>query len=272
MSIKKLCEVIEVSRSGYYKWLRREPSASELESERWAKEVKAIFENSHQIYGVVRMKWAIYRELGLVMNIKKVRRLMRQMGLQSVIRRKRANYIKSTPLHIAENIINRDFEATRPNQKWFTDVSYLKLKNGTTVYISAIIDRYDQSIVSYVIRTRNDNQLVMETLKKAFRKNPGATPIIHSDRGFQYTSLEYQRLKSIYKFEVSMSRVSKCLDNQPIESFFGTLKCEYYNRHTFESVEELVKGVDAYIHFYLTKRYVPKFNGLTPNEYRKLAA
>lgn len=263
---------MEISRSGYYKWLKRCPSESEIENEKLAEEMKRIFEESNKIYGVERMKWAVYRELNLAINIKRIRRLMRKIGLQSVIRRKKPDYIKSKPRHIAENVINRDFEATEPNQKWFTDVSYLKFKNGVKAYISAIIDRYDQSIVAHVISTKNDNTLVMETLKQAFKKNPDVKPIIHSDRGYQYTSGEYQGLKLEYGFETSMSRVSKCLDNQPIESFWGTLKSEYYYRNKFESFEKLVNGIDGYIDFYSNKRYVPKFNGLTPNEYRNLVA
>jgi putative transposase len=271
-SILKLCVAVGVSRSAYYKWLKHLPSKSERESEKLAEEIKRIFEASHQIYGVKRMKWAVYRELNQVVNVKRIRRLMRLMGLQSEIRRKKPNWIRTKPLHTAENIINRDFEATTPNQKWFTDVSYLFYGQHETAYISAIIDRYDLSIVSYKVSQKNDNQLVLDTLKEAMEKNPGATPIIQSDRGFQYTSNEYQGLKKKLGFEISMSRVNKCLDNQPIESFWGTLKAEYYYRHKFETYDILQRGLDKYIDFYLNKRYVPKFKGLTPNEYRALAA
>lgn len=128
------------------------------------------------------------------------------------------------------------------------------------------------SIVSYVISKANNNRLVMETIKNALKNNPGATPVIHSDRGFQYTSQEYYQLKEDYGFEVNMSRPGKCLDNQPIESFWGTLKAEYYYRKQFNSFSELSQGIKSYIDFYQNKRYVPKFDGLTPLEYRRRSA
>lgn len=196
---------------------------------------------------------------------------MRIMNLYPEIRKKRPNWIRTTPEYTFENIIKRDFIACRPNEKWFTDVSYLFYGNHQKAYISAIIDRYDMSIVSFVISKNNDNKLVMDTVKEAYKKNPGVRPIIHSDRGFQYTSREYNNLSKSLLFTISMSRVSKCLDNQPIESFWGTLKSEYYYRKTFPTFDSLKAGITKYIEFYQNKRYVPKFNGLTPEEFRKKA-
>lgn len=271
-SIEKLCELANVSRSGYYKWKKRGKSASELQSEDLAKEIKRIFEESDRTFGVVRIQCALKRELNIQVNIKKVRRLMRIMNLYPEIRKKRPSWVRTTPMHTFDNLIGRDFLADKPNQKWFTDISYLFYGNHQKAYISAIIDRYDMSIVSYVIGRRNDNQLVMDTIKEALANNPGAKPIIHSDRGFQYTSNSYYQLKETYGFKVSMSRPGKCLDNQPIESFWGTLKSEYYYRKDFESFTELSNGINRYIEFYQNKRYVPKFNGLSPLEYRKKVA
>lgn len=271
-SVSKLCKAVEVSRSSYYKWLHRCPSDAEKKNEALAASIQKIFDESHGIYGVERMKWAVYRELNEVVNVKRVRRLMRSMGLKSEIRKKKPEWTKSIPLHISENTINRDFEASKPNQKWFTDVSYLFYGNHEKAYISAVIDRYDLSIVSYIISQRNDNKLVMDTIKLAMQKNPAAHPIIHSDRGYQYTSNDYFALKNQFGFKTIMSRPSKCLDNQPIESFWGSMKAEYYYRHDFDTYDHLINGIDDYIQFYMHKRYVPKFNGLTPSEYRSLAS
>ena len=196
---------------------------------------------------------------------------MRILGISSVIRRKRRSYVKSTPEHIYENVINREFTATAPNQKWFTDVTHLKVRN-IKVYLSAIIDTYDQSIVAWKISRTNDNQLVKNTLEMAFETNPKAKPCIQTDRGSQYTSGMYRKMSLKYDFKISMSRISKCLDNQPIESFWGTLKSEYYYRKKFDSFESLVAGIESYIHHYMHKRYVKKFAGLTPAEYRVLAS
>lgn len=270
-NITKLCEAIGVSRSGYYKWLERAPSEQEIINESLSVEIKRVYDESDSTYGVERVKLAIERELGIVVNIKRVRRIMRILGISSVIRRKRPNYVKSIPEHTYENVINRDFVASKPNEKWFTDITYLKVC-GINVYLSAIIDIYDQSIVAWKISYNNDNQLVKDTLELAFEANPDAKPYIQSDRGSQYTSKMYREMSLKYGFKVSMSRVSKCLDNQPIEAFWGTLKSEYYYRKKFDSFESLVNGIESYFNRYMHKRYVKKFDGLTPAEFRALAA
>ena len=246
--------------------------STEAKTEEVAQQIRRIFEESNRTFGVIRIQFALKRELSIQVNIKKIRRLMRIMGLYPEIRRKRPNWIKTNPVYTFDNLIDRDFVAEKPNQKWFTDVSYLFYGPHQKAYISAIIDRYDMSIVSYIIGKSNDNQLVMDTIEEAFKNNPGATPIIHSDRGFQYTSNAYHHLKETYGFKASMSRSGKCLDNQPIESFWGTLKSEYYYRKQFDSYDELRKGIEQYIYFCQNKRYVPKFYGLTPAEYRKKIA
>lgn len=266
--IMKLCKLAGVHRSGYYKWLKRNPSEAELENERLAKEIKHIYEESERIFGVERIKLALFREKNLVVNVKRIRRLMQVMGISSVIRRKKPQWVKSTPQHTAKNIINRKFDTEKPNEKWFTDVTYLTYGNGKKAYLSAIIDRYDQSIIAWKISTSNDNPLVKETIDMAFSNNPDARPILHSDRGYQYTSEQHQELKKTYKFRISMSRPGKCLDNQPIESFFGTLKSEYYYRHKFQALKELKQGIAKYMDFYMNRRYVGKFKGLTPSEFR----
>lgn len=269
--ITKLCELANVSRGGYYKWLDRNPSEEELENEKLATEIKRIYEESNKIYGVERIKWALSRELNWEVNVKRIRRLMQILGISSIIRRKKPQWTKSIAQHTAKNVINRNFEADKPNQKWFTDVTYLTFGKCQKAYLSAIIDRYDQAIIAWKISTSNDNQLVKDTIDMAFENNPGARPIIHSDRGSAYTSGQHKELKVAYKFRVSMSRVSKCLDNQPIESFFGTLKSEYYYQHKFQTLDALIQGIGNYMNFYMTKRYVPKFKGLTPSEFRALA-
>ncbi|HDT8099357.1 TPA: IS3 family transposase, partial [Enterococcus faecalis] len=266
-SIEKLCQIAKVSRSGYYKWKKREKPVVEIETEKLAVHIKRIFEESDRTFGVIRIQCALKRELNLQVNVKKVRRLMRILDLYPEIRKKRPNWKKVTTLHTCDNVINRNFNAEKPNQKWFTDISYLFYGNHQKAYISAIIDRFDMSIVSYIVGKCNDNQLVIDTVIKAMSDNIEARPIIHSDRGFQYTSNAYHQLKEAYGFTVSMSRAGKCLDNQPIESFWGTLKSEYYYRKEFDTFEELKVGIDNYIGFYHHRRYVPKFEGLTPIEY-----
>lgn len=144
-----------------------------------------LYTNIHGIYGYRRMTLNISRMLGKQYNHKRIYRLMRSVNMKSVIRKKKKNYIPSTPQITAENILNREFRTDKPNQKWSTDVTEFKLTNGNKAYLSAILDLGDKSIVSYVLGHSNNNQLVFETFDLAVATNPDAKPLIHSDRGFQ---------------------------------------------------------------------------------------
>lgn len=193
--------------------------------------------------------------------------------IQSVIRQKRKGYKKSTPQHVSENLLNRDFKATKPNEKWCTDITEFKYGVGKKAYLSAIIDLYDGSIVGYKLSKSNNNRLVFDTINIVISKlPPDAKPLIHSDRGFQYTSKGFKRIVDGAQMTRSMSRVGRCLDNAPIENFWGTLKSEMYYLREFQSFEELRKAIDLYIHFYNHQRYQKRLNGLSPLEFRAQAA
>ena len=196
---------------------------------------------------------------------------MKIIGLKSVIRRKKKRYVKSTPQHVAENILNREFTAEEVNQKWVTDVTEFKYGNSKA-YLSAILDLHDNSIVSYVLGHSNNNELVFKTLDQAIKANPGSTPLIHSDRGYQYTSYGFKRKVDAVGIIQSMSRVGKCIDNGPIEGFWGIIKCEKYYLNKYDTYEELTAAVDEYIEFYNEERLQKKLNGLSPLEFRDLAA
>jgi len=196
---------------------------------------------------------------------------MKIIGLKSVIRRKKKRYVKSTPQHVAENILNREFTAEEVNQKWVTDVTEFKYGNSKA-YLSAILDLHDNSIVSYVLGHSNNNELVFKTLDQAIKANPGSTPLIHSDRGYQYTSYGFKRKVDAVGIIQSMSRVGKCIDNGPIEGFWGIIKCEKYYLNQYDTYEELTAAVDEYIEFYNEERLQKKLNGLSPLEFRDLAA
>ncbi|MBB6625687.1 IS3 family transposase, partial [Clostridium gasigenes] len=190
------------------------------------------------------------------------------INLSSVIRRKRKKYIKSTPQITAENILNREFTADRPNEKWLTDVTEFKLTNGKKAYLSAILDLGDNSIVSYVLGHSNNNPLVFDTLDKAIATNPTAKPIFHSDRGYQYTNRTFKSKLDKIEATQSMSRVSRCIDNGPMEGFWGILKVEMYYLRKFDTYEELEQAIDEYIDFYNTQRLQKKLKSMTPIEYR----
>ncbi len=268
-----LCEIAGVSRAAYYKWLKRKPSVKELENEAILQEIKAIYTKVEGIFGYRQMTLTINRKHKKKFNRKRIYRLMKIAGLQSVIRRKRKRYV-STPAHyVAENLLNREFRSSKPNEKWVTDVTELKYGASKKAYLSAIRDLYDGSIVSYVIGHSNNNELVFRTLDLAIATLKGdEKPLIHSDRGYQYTSHGFRR--KIEKAEMihSMSRIGRCIDNGPMESFWGTLKCEKYYLRKYETFEMLYQAIDEYIQFYNNERYQEKLNGLSPLEFRAQAA
>jgi putative transposase len=193
---------------------------------------------------------------------------MKSINLKSVIRKKKKRYIYSPPQITAENVLNREFTASKPNEKWLTDVTEFKLTTGKKAYLSAILDLGDKSIVSYVLGSSNNNKLVFDTLDKAIIENPDAKPLFHSDRGFQYTNKVFKFKLDKINATQSMSRVSRCIDNGPMEGFWGTLKSEMYYLKKFDTYEELEQAIEDYIDFYNTKRLQKKLKSMTPLEYR----
>lgn len=270
-SLQLLCEIAGVPRSSYYKWRNHKPSLRELENQQLTLAMLLLYDQVGGIYGYRRLTLHLRRQTKLRINHKRMKRLMKLAGIQSVIRRKRKKYARSTPQHIAENLLNREFHAAAPNEKWVTDVTEFKYGSGKKAYLSAILDLHDNTIVSYAFGHSNNNALVIRTVKSALETVRVSKPMLHSDRGFQYTS---SRFKMLFGRKViqSMSRVGRCIDNGPMEAFWGTLKCERYYLHTYRTFEELEKDIDDYIHFYNNERLQTKLDGLSPVEFRTKAA
>jgi putative transposase len=233
--------------------------------------MKALHEKVDETFGYRQMTLHMNRKFKEKINHKRIYRLMKISNLRCVIRVKKKQYRRSIPQHVAENVLNREFTAEKPNEKWVTDVT--ELKYGTKkAYLSAIRDLYDGSIVSYVLGHSNNNNLVFKTLDQATTLLNGDHPLIHSDRGYQYTSKGFKRKIDAAKMKQSMSRVGRCIDNGPMESFWGTLKCEKYYRRKYKTFEELTFAINEYIHFYNHDRFQKRLNGLSPMEYRAKAA
>ncbi len=272
ISIQLLCEVAGIPRSSYYKWLNRKPGSREQENEQLTHVMMSIYEKVERIFGYRQLTLHMRRQTGKTINHKRVHRLMKVKGIQSVIRRKKKRYAHSTPQQVTENVLNRKFHADAPNEKWVTDVTEFKYGNGQKAYLSAILDLHDKTIVSYVFGRSNNNPLVFQTLKLALQAAPGSKPMLHSDRGFQYTSLDFKGILDKNNMTQSMSRVGRCIDNGPMESFWGTLKCEKYYLHMYPTFEKLERDIDAYIRFYNYERLQAKLDGLSPMEFRTKAA
>ena len=221
-------------------------------------------------YRRIRDELAVNHKLAV--NDKRVLRICRNKGIQSTIKWKPKGCTKSArnPEHIAKNYLHREFCADTPNEKWLTDVSEFKYYIGIEIhkiYLSAILDLYDRRIVAFKISDHNDNPLVMDTFDEAVRLEPNAHPLFHSDRGHQYTSAQfYMRLKD-HHMKQSMSRVAHCIDNGPMEGFWGILKREMYYGHRFTTRDNLVAAITDYIDYYNNRRLQRKLNVMTPMAY-----
>jgi transposase InsO family protein len=264
-----LCEIAEVSRSGYYKWINKGNTITEKQKE--DNQIKELILSCHQevngIYGYYRVKAWLSRKHNLIVNHKRVYRLMKEMGIQARIRVKKTFYKKNKSHIIVENILNREFQATKPNEKWATDITYLMF-NNRRLYLSVIYDLYNNEVVAYETSERNDLKLVMDTIKKAKKRRNVKGIILHSDQGFQYTSRQYQNLLKKYGIVPSMSRKGNCLDNACVENFFGHLKSELMYLSVFNNNQQVIKAIKKYIRFYNHDRFQKKLNNLSPIEYR----
>ena len=232
--------------------------------------INIIYLDSNGTYGYRRIQLNLRRRFGLHCNKKRVYRVMRIIGLSSIIRRKRPNYIKTNPIITAENVLNRKFMAKKLNEKWLTDVTEFRFDDGKKLFLSAILDLKDKSIVSYETGNRNTNKLVYDTFDSAVAKYPEANPLFHSDRGFQYTSKAFKAKLDAAGMMQSMSRVGRCIDNGPMEAFWGVLKVEMYYLHRFNDYDSLKTAIENFIFFYNNRRYQEKLDGLAPLEYRAM--
>ena len=225
--------------------------------------------------GYRRIRDDLERFHNTLVNDKRVLRICRAKGIKSTIKYSSHGCTRqaSNPQYVAANILKRKFHADKPNEKWLTDVTEFKYYIGIEkhkVYLSAILDLLDRRIVSFVIRDTNDNALVFDTFDKAVADNPSAHPLFHSDRGFQYTNRVFHAKLERAGMTQSMSRVGKCIDNGPMEGFWGILKRERYYGRRFTSRESLVNMIEDYITYYNTRRLQRGLGVLTPFEKHKL--
>jgi len=270
-SIRWMCHQLGVTKGAYYKWLHREVPTEEQENILLAQLIQEYDNRFNHILGYRRMTLYINRLSSKHYSKNRVHRIMKVLNIHSVIRRKRKKYQSSVPEATAENILNRDFYAKAPNEKWATDVTEFKWYEGPVVhkiYLSAILDLYDLSPVAWVLSRRNDNKLVLDTFEQAIRNNPDAKPVFHSDRGFQYTSKVFQNKLQKQEMVQSMSRVGCCIDNGPTENFWGIVKSEMYYLNTFTDEASLCDAIADYMNFYTTERIQSRFGGKTPAEVR----
>lgn len=263
--ITLMCKFFEVSRSGYYAFLKRQAEANPDAT--LVGLISRCQQETDHTYGYRRVVIWLERH-GVRANHKAVLRLMNKYGLLSQIRRRKKYQQMGEQLHRYPNLLNRDFTATRPNEKWVTDISYIKTPQGV-LYLSIIRDLFDSSIVAYRIGTEQSINLVLNTIREAKAKEKITAELqLHSDQGVQYTSHGYFTLMQEYGITPSMSRRGNCYDNAVAENFFGILKAECLRRHRPKTIEQARFLIENYINFYNHERIQLKTR-LTPLEKRR---
>jgi putative transposase len=270
-----LSRIADISRAAYYKWLNHIDSDNDKLNDYLAQRVSEIH-GEHPDMGYRRIRDTIEHDDKINVNDKRILRICRKKKVQSMIKHKMNCCTKpaSDPAYTAENVLNQEFRSDTPNEKWVTDVSVFKygttIENTKKVYLSAILDLCGKRPVSFAVSDYNDNELVFRNFDDAVAKHPDAHPLFHSDRGYQYTSKAFHDKLEQAGMVQSMSRVAHCIDNGPMEGFWGVMKREMYYGKKFKTKEELIAAISNYMDYYVNKRVQRRLGVMTPSEYYKM--
>ena len=264
--VSLLIEIAGLPRSTYYyyeKCQNQQDKYAEIKEQ-----ILEIYADNSGRYGYRRIL-AILKNKGYTINHKTVLKLMNALGLKGKQRKnERYRSYKGEVGKIADNLLKRDFNASKPFEKLTTDVTQFKI-DDEKVYLSPVMDLFNREIISYSISTRPNLWQIREMLDGLFEKLPAdATPIFHSDQGWQYQHAEYQRLLTEHNITQSMSRKGNCMDNGAMENFFGRLKVEMFYGEKFESVNTFIDELKHYIDYYNNERISLKLKGMSPVQYR----
>jgi transposase InsO family protein len=260
-----LLDCINMARSSFYYYSKKTQKVAKYE------DIKALIQgiyHKHKGRLGYRRITLLLRKEGLVINHKTVLRLMKSLGLKSVIRVKKYKSYKGEQGKIAPNLLNRAFKANNPNQKWATDITEFHV-GGKKLFLSPVIDLFNQEIITYELSDRADFKCVMNMLDKALKKVDRQTSLLlHSDQGWHYQMQQYRHLLKKNGIIQSMSRKGNCLDNAIIENFFGILKSELFYLNKYNSIDELKKEIKDYIQYYNKERIKLNLKGMSPIQYR----
>ena len=264
-NLEILLDCIKMARSTFYYHLKKLGQQDKYAQAKAL--IQTVFHAHKGRYGYRRVTYRIKRE-GIDLNHKTVYRLMGQMKLRSSVRVKKYRSYKGTQGKIAQNVLKRNFNAEKPFQKWATDVTEFRIKDKK-LYLSPIIDLFNQEIISYELTDRPHFKGVVDMLRTALKRiDQPAQLILHSDQGWQYQMAKYQDILKQNGITQSMSRKGNCLDNAIIENFFGTLKSELFYQKQYQSTDELRKDIHDYIEYFNNERIKLNLNGMSPVEYR----
>lgn len=261
-----MCQVLEVSTSGYYAWLEREPAAASVPNQPLAQAVTRSYLDSDRTYGY-RKVWQDLQAASVACCQETIRRVMKRLGFCAQYKRRFVVTTDSNHSYaVAENVLNRDFFAEAPDRKWVADITYIPTQEGW-LYLAAVLDLFSRKVVGWAASERIDEALVTAALDRAIRqRRPGPGLLHHSDRGSQYAADGYQRVLSNRGMVCSMSRKGNCWDNAVMERFFGSLKAERVHRRSYPTRAEAKKDLFMYIEwFYNAGRRHAALNYQTPN-------
>jgi putative transposase len=263
--VKALLQLADIPRSTYYYWVKnfdRPDQDAELKAF-----IQTIYNEHEGRYGYRRIRDELVNR-GRKVNHKKVQRIMKGLGLKSLVRMKKYRSYKGPVGKIAPNILERNFHAEKPNEKWTTDVTEFKLF-GEKLYLSPMLDLFNGEIITYTIGSRPVYSLVSTMLDQAFKRLGDKDELlIHSDQGWQYQMKQYRQSLKEHGITQSMSRKGNCYDNAVIESFFGIMKSEFLYLKEFESIEHFKQELEKYINYYNNKRIKARLKGMSPVKYR----
>jgi transposase InsO family protein len=265
-----MCRVLEVSRSGYYAWRKRLPSKRQLENVQLAQEIDEIFTESRQTYGSPRIREELGAR-GYAVGRNRVIRIMQELGLYALQRRRYRSTTDSDHSYpVAQNLLDRRFTVSRPNEVWAADITYLWTDQGW-LYLAVILDLYSRRVVGWSMKNHLRSELVIDALDMALcQRAPSGAPLHHSDQGKQYASDKYQVLLEHKGITCSMSRRANCWDNAVVESFFGTLKQELVHRQRWTTRAQLKSAVYEYLEvFYNRRRRHSTLGYVSPAEFER---
>ncbi len=268
-SIKRLCQVLDVSPSGYYDWRDRPESKRAKENRKLVSKIRLFHRVSREIYGSPRLHRDLV-ESGEEVGVNRVARLMRKHAIQSKMTRK---FIITTDsrntAQPAPDRLKRDFVVEKPDKAWVTDTTFIATREGW-LYLAVVIELYSRQVLGWAMGDKNNAQLVQDALTMAIwrRGKVVGSVIVHSDQGSTYASGEYQHLLKANALVCSMSRKGECLDNAVAESFFGTLKTELVEHEDYRTKEEARKSLFEYIELFYNRRRRHSYLGyMSPVEY-----
>jgi putative transposase len=266
-----MCLVLGVSKSGYFKWVKRPKSDRQKRHEKLSQIILQTHLEFQQRYGSVKIAKTL-KKRGVEVSERTVSRIMTNNNWKScTVKKYKATTNSKHQLPVSENVLDRQFKASKPNQSWVTDITYIPTNEGW-LYLASVMDLYSRKIVGWSMDKTMTKELVINALKMAYhQQKPGEGLIHHSDRGVQYASIDYQKLLIEYKMIGSMSRKGNCYDNACIESFHGILKRELVYQTNYKTRLEAKKSLFEYIEFfYNSKRIHSTLNYHTPNEFEKM--